>query len=983
MSYQRSPSPGLPPSYSSAWSQSTQTVNPSHDVVIPPGTVAARIRYIRSLTNAPFIRPKPPNIRREKSRAVFGRRLSNISAQPASPNDKADKHPQVEAAHTVPGLNTPRRNHEEEHAITDHGARRDRTPGLDGHIQSDGRINQAQYEGKPSKKTKRSRRRYGGLEIDIHSEVDTSRSDVRILTEASVFPSLDNEANDKSDTYRREPKSGQDGTTNSKISNKSSSTIRRKSVRDLFEDYGVERPPGLASSEDISCPLENIPMPRQPPHRYCHNCSWINKGVESKCLRCSHHFCIECDGLSPFLSIRQEAIINVEKLAGIFKGSSFEEQPAVQEMRKDQPRPSTTRPGPTPLQVPKHKSIQTHKTSSPMESPAKILVTGVAADDQRFRLLPATPNGYQHRPDRDKEHHHNRRHSSSSYSHSRGCESSACHATHHGHNPSIICTRSKPRAREETDNGYAADTSHIEDAASAHSNSDFGGLYSRLNRTSPSVSPFSKPIPLSPDLVPAKDLVECNGYPRTGHTRHSSPITSGIVGECQHCLHDCICKSCQKTEHRVRCCLHEDHHAMQHYHQHSFAKEQSAIPREAQGVSQHQSADLTKESCSSAPTVNTVLPHTPKCEIHSASPSTQTTIAATPQRTFPRGPAPSKKQSLPKSKTFTLVKEPSKLYPKAPWVIASNGKDAVVTPSEIFRRNVADGILGEAPNPRATSNYKKMQMPYKEQSAVDSGQAVDQSQRGALTSGDQSNITFRNFPNSVTTPARHDLSSRRGSPFQNEPPTRKKPSSERKLPSQKGSPSPPVSSKPSDLYDSQDENQAPLLTQKLQERQDELRKIEKLSDESIDIHSPDKSSPLPPDESERSKDNQREVTMTEEGQQRSAVAAEEGWQVRRVDRKPGQPCRNDGYRGVSERCLNDGALLAEPNKDMQYEEIGTKEHDRIWKQKEGIDCQKEASEREKEKDNSGILGLTIRIHFTHRRDLVFKTDFKTVEQVGG
>lgn len=60
--------------------------------------------------------------------------------------------------------------------------------------------------------------------------------------------------------------------------------------------------------------------------------------------------------------------------------------------------------------------------------------------------------------------------------------------------------------------------------------------------------------------------IRCKGYPRTGHIAHKSPNSSGVVGECQHCLDDCQCEACQSTHHSVRCCIHEDHKAVPHHH---------------------------------------------------------------------------------------------------------------------------------------------------------------------------------------------------------------------------------------------------------------------------------------------------------------------------------------------------------------------------------------------------------------------------------
>lgn len=72
------------------------------------------------------------------------------------------------------------------------------------------------------------------------------------------------------------------------------STDRRKSVRELFNQYGLDTPTGLLSSEHP--PDESLEMMNNPHqhHKFCHNCSWVNTYAVKQCLKCGHALCSEC-----------------------------------------------------------------------------------------------------------------------------------------------------------------------------------------------------------------------------------------------------------------------------------------------------------------------------------------------------------------------------------------------------------------------------------------------------------------------------------------------------------------------------------------------------------------------------------------------------------------------------------------------------------------------------------------------------------------
>ena len=77
------------------------------------------------------------------------------------------------------------------------------------------------------------------------------------------------------------------------------STNRRRSARELFNDYGLASPPELMS-ETGSLTLDNS-MEQAIKYTYCHSCSGLNYWADEKCWRCNHRLCIDCDVLSAFL----------------------------------------------------------------------------------------------------------------------------------------------------------------------------------------------------------------------------------------------------------------------------------------------------------------------------------------------------------------------------------------------------------------------------------------------------------------------------------------------------------------------------------------------------------------------------------------------------------------------------------------------------------------------------------------------------------
>ncbi|KAG9231845.1 hypothetical protein BJ875DRAFT_103785 [Amylocarpus encephaloides] len=88
---------------------------------VPRGTVASHIPHLQSLASSSTPNSQPlyhtQIARRDSSRTGFGRRLSNRFGEPAFRNTKTDEESPIDNAHPFLGLNTPRKTHEEEHAM--------------------------------------------------------------------------------------------------------------------------------------------------------------------------------------------------------------------------------------------------------------------------------------------------------------------------------------------------------------------------------------------------------------------------------------------------------------------------------------------------------------------------------------------------------------------------------------------------------------------------------------------------------------------------------------------------------------------------------------------------------------------------------------------------------------------------------------------------------------------------------------------------
>ncbi|KAF8863731.1 hypothetical protein BDZ45DRAFT_737935 [Acephala macrosclerotiorum] len=346
----------------------------------PPGTVASRVQFLQSLqrtgnTGPPPLPPQvatPSSRRRENSRTGFGRRLTNRFGPPAVQSGQPFEDARTDTSHSFLGLNIPRKSHVEEHGLADNRIRYSKSPGINGTIAPTTR-ERSQYDAvAPWGSLSRSKSSRSMGRKNDNNDMDGNRSELlayhsHIVAEATIFPRPPQE--DDPSRFRRNFKSNEANTLKSEASFATASTIRRQSVRDLFDDYGIERPAGLASSKESSRDAEDTPRPTRP-HRFCHLCSWVNSSPSVKCWRCSHRLCSICDAQSPQPVTRKEPSL---LYSGRFsKGKGLENQPSRMSPREyeavdiEPVKETTVRPRPSVIQAKKEEHVlQPRKRSSP------------------------------------------------------------------------------------------------------------------------------------------------------------------------------------------------------------------------------------------------------------------------------------------------------------------------------------------------------------------------------------------------------------------------------------------------------------------------------------------------------------------------------------------------------------------------------------------------------------------------------------------
>ncbi|ESZ91279.1 hypothetical protein SBOR_8334 [Sclerotinia borealis F-4128] len=644
-------------------------------------------RRERSNRSPPQSRP-PLNRRREHSRSSFGRRPTNIFGNPASRNSQPNEQLHTGTNHSFLGLQTTRLNHDEGHARADYRG----TPridgcigpppgGLRGMVQADaptsGWAPIIESLKTPNKSRNQKTPRH---KVDIHRGFQRLK-DTFMSTQLPPTPQVSNKQNRVSSPHRQKKLPHQCELANSETSVHTTSTLRRQSVRDLFDTYNIERPVGLASSEVVHG------VNKSQRHRVCHLCMWIHDKNENTCWKCGHRLCKACDRLLPSSKGGKDVNFDYNQVLSGTRPEPLKTGPYI-----TTPRPARgqitklLRPLPLPSETVKkvdQQFIPTEpfppfypKKSPPQNSPK----AGHGPTSAPGRLLHSCPGIYipeysrklMSKPDDASQpqrlhsiteslcqHITNEHRSESQSSQMYDCRCDSCQAiddgsficrhptspslarsddvvamnggytTDNGNNENIYRSRSHPNPSKFVDSStrlhrllkgsihrstqLCHDSDHREIPRTSMRSCQFAGpvhrntqlsheldhedhakttrpstdSYRVLNRstyrpTQPNYESdhiedsklldnfypfFNGPIRGAVQSNNRSDYVECRGYPRTGHGHcDRSPVDSGILGDCQHCLDDCECSACQSTVHSVRCCTNEVHKPMIHLH---------------------------------------------------------------------------------------------------------------------------------------------------------------------------------------------------------------------------------------------------------------------------------------------------------------------------------------------------------------------------------------------------------------------------------
>ena len=854
-------------------------IRPSLQDAIRPGTVASRIQSIQELASPSPPRSHPPPIsitRGEDSRTGFGRRVSNRFGKPALVNTNPGEELHMETAyHSYLGMNTPRVTHQQRHAISSHRTKYAPSPGINGQITPDGMKTRMQHDaaapwGALSRRncTRSMGRHVRSLETDEQTESNFSRTEALYPAESSGFRSDDEEARNLK-LYRWKIESRPGDTINSAASNATTSTIRRQSVRDLFKDFGIERPAGLVSRGQ-SYEVEETPE-QASGKRLCHACLRINTRFAITCSRCSHKLCFQCDELSPLPGSREKKASGNRKHELRRKGQASKEnwirdrgllkesnsQPTEAQKRSTQEtlKPRTKVPDEQPVdlfasqknlsrtlkegkslldkpsampfrigsQVPSHVkdspfliadqlASSRSLASDPAEFPAKISANN-ELDNQTAQIYQL----------KDLERQQG---VSSSFDGNR-CSSQTCRATHHGHHPykhAKSCEKRHRHVHKYTDEGYSADTSRVEDANYVHPKilshtTEHRGRHSHKAKANPGIAHVSGPSDLDSQLSGEQEVsefVECHGYPRTGHSHLGSHVSSGIIGECQHCLHDCHCGSCKSAYHSVRCCVHGDHQAKVHHH---------LTPKKWGSVKSEISSTAVKPNASSKSALHksmAVVSPTPEQKICTEQKlgtiaSLATKYPARQEQQLEK-PQTIKRPSLPKAiDTSPMVDKVTKTPTPPPWVVSPRKHSILLESWQETKREDSKNVSNvKAPGNPVPRNERPASPPpstYDEKVPEDScSNFHDQITTSRYDKEHQrSNAHRQNYRR----PSKSSIVEKSSRPANTGPPSRMKvlsPSSRR------------ASRRLSALFRLQEKTSVPLLNQKLLEHQEELRR---------------------------------------------------------------------------------------------------------------------------------------------------------------
>jgi hypothetical protein len=1068
--------------------QSPRHGRPNLSSIVASGTVASRVRFLENHPLPNHIPPRgsTPNHTCGESQG-FGRRMTSRFGKPASRNGYPDKDPQFNTEHSFLGLHSIRTTHLHEHGLTDGGADRRNTGKTESFnlFERSGysRASEIPNRGKNSSFDIPERSESGPMqprglvesplkphkatswrrnEIESLEEIDGFGNYFKILT-PSIFPTIASGIS-HSDMYSRDVKSRYDNTMKSDFSTLTTSTVRQQSVRDLFDEYRIERPLGLvpdgppkqAPNHSNTLTYSNTTSPTLKKSGIrCHNCSWSNNESSNWCIKCkmvlrSVRHMDSLSLISPkgeptnarsvFLETSRSNVLNeFEPLEKLSSQNSGKEN---QSTKLTKMHNGSAKPGPAPVPSSTQALCQVKRTSSqttkfPSFNTAQSLAksqmmsrnTTVAELPQLFkgsrtttlvkdspfliadqilsgisgRCFPLMPQGDSvHCPEAQPRGDYCQEAKETAVDY----ESPGCRAKHEDHEPYrhyISCSGKTNHFLEETDLGYVADTSFAEDSSKSRPHS----ARSRIFKQGSSRYLGSGNLGISQQSL-GSEYVECRGYPRTGHARHGS-ATSGTLGQCQHCIDDCQCTSCQNTHHSVRCCMNENHQGMVHHH-HSPRERQFINPLDCPNFSS-QSPVLSEKSPLASP-ARTVTPpdfqtlttFLPSSEISQASINIQPPTNCNTRE---------KPRSLPTSKPCMFLKEAAKSPTPPSWV--SNPKLKTKSHTSIkhsklqSERTRADTALDvelvlDPPFPFEEPPKLPPQPPCDFPSPDQNEESTMRAWVKSLSDSwheHENNPNFKSPSNdqhrpieklplspSIRTPSRDSKTSTLAS--------RKAP---RNL---------------SELLRLGEKNTVPLLNQKLIDHQEELRKIEKQCDDRLEVLARENSSRqnVPSKavawEDKKFKSVERE-TSTANSNHKVAAKKKSRWGLSLVDKKQTHPCCTDAPTTVQEHRLSEDTIVPcddDPPAQKQFlsddpivDEKGNdirklsvpdalvealvdsttkiEEHECVWKTRFVVSQNDNGSQgTNKEGRNMPLQGVTVVVHMDGRDDVVIEADLR-------
>jgi len=246
------------------------TIGARRNNAVPPGTVAARISLLQNLARSASAPSSPkPSSPRPDPRPLFSpgigttyRKPNNLLRERAMDKLMRD----WEEARALPDADFPSRRR-----LTRHEDERD------------------QIDGTPSPVSKRT---------SPGDDFDSDRPERNPLPSSPLSCSSNGSTKVTAGHRHPEPKDGLSLVT-SRSSTATTSTDRRQSVCQLFNDYGIESPPELIPETASSLYDQSIEQTVK--HVFCHSCAWLNNWEDSRCSHCNHRLCIDCDVLSTFL----------------------------------------------------------------------------------------------------------------------------------------------------------------------------------------------------------------------------------------------------------------------------------------------------------------------------------------------------------------------------------------------------------------------------------------------------------------------------------------------------------------------------------------------------------------------------------------------------------------------------------------------------------------------------------------------------------